>query len=87
MKGARAPARGDRISVIFSWARVSSADSYQLQVSSSPDFKTLIEDRTTGEHGALLKQAPLKGRVFWRVRSKNPSGGSPWSETSYFDVN
>ncbi|NJL25917.1 MAG: hypothetical protein HC902_12615, partial [Calothrix sp. SM1_5_4] len=85
--GARAVAKGGRISVVFSWSKIKNAESYTIEVATSPDFNSPISSNSTRERGFLLKQAELKGRVYWRVRAESPQGPSEWSEPAHFDVN
>ena len=84
--GARAPARGGRISIVFSWSPVANATSYQLEVARDEEFSDLIERRQSSNEKSILKQAELSGRVYWRVRAVNSDGLSEWSEPTFFEV-
>lgn len=84
--GAKAIARGGKISVVFSWGRVRAANAYTVEVSNSPSFSNVLERRKSAHPGAVLKQAELTGRIYWRVRAEGVEGVSDWSDYSFFDV-
>lgn len=85
--GAHAPATNGHISIVFSWTKIPAAESYTLELSSDADFTKIISRHVSHQRGFLLKQAPLNGDVFWRVRSESNKGNSDWSPTSHFKVN
>lgn len=84
--GAHAVSRSGRISILFSWSKIDGAKTYTLELSSDPEFKKVLDQRTTKDRGALFKQAELKGRIYWRVRAQGDLGNSTWSDASYFDI-
>ncbi|MBX3021923.1 MAG: serine/threonine protein kinase [Bdellovibrionales bacterium] len=84
--GASAPSKNGRISVVFAWSRVNGADNYVFEMATDPAFNNVIERRDSKNRGALLQQAELKGRVYWRVRASGAQGTSNWSTPSFFDV-
>jgi serine/threonine-protein kinase len=84
--GARAVARSGRISILFSWSKVTNADTYYLEIAGDPEFNQVLERRSTKDRGSLLKQAEFKGRAYWRVRAKTAEGFSSWSKPSFFEL-
>ncbi len=75
----------------YSWSPVFTATSYNIQVSTSPTFTTLLENRpVTGAMGNSY--APSNNvtytnntTYYWRVNSVNSAGEiSPWSTTWSF---
>jgi len=84
--GARAPSRDGRLSVKFSWSAVPGAEIYSVELSPDPEFSQIIQKLRTPQATFLLKQAQLKGRVYWRVRAESAKGNSEWSTPSFFDV-
>jgi hypothetical protein len=82
------PQNGDTISsteVTFSWLQSTYAQSYNLQVSSDSCFSTLIFDDSIITTTSRLVSTNLSDPVFyWRVRAKNTSGSSGFSEVRKF---
>jgi glycoprotein endo-alpha-1,2-mannosidase len=73
------------IPVIIGWSASFGATSYELQVSTSSDFSSLVVD----ESPINLNYCALNGlednkTYFWQVRSSNPSGSSDWSDNWRF---
>lgn len=67
------------------WKASRYANSYQLQISSNPNFK----DSVTNKRGIVRTSTKLEGLkinsvYYWRVRSKNNFGVSNWSEIFSF---
>lgn len=84
--GARAPSRDGRLSAKFSWSAVPNAEIYSVEISGDSDFTQIFQRLRTPQAVFFLKQAQLKGRVYWRVRAESSKGNSEWSAPSYFDV-
>jgi serine/threonine protein kinase len=84
--GARAPSREGRLSAKFSWTAIPNAEVYSVELSADSDFSRIIQKLRTPGSVFFLKQAQLKGRVYWRVRAESSRGNSEWSAPSYFDV-
>jgi hypothetical protein len=79
-----APANGATVAALpaFTWAPVSGAAKYQIQIASDSNFASLAEggDFFTRNTRATLKRAMPDGRFWWRVRASNSSGtASRWS--------
>jgi subtilisin family serine protease len=64
----------------LSWNAVPDADSYQVQVSTSPTFGTTVFDQS-GIASTSVTLPLLDGRVryYWRVNGTNVNGTGPWS--------
>lgn len=89
----QSPADGSVISsagsLAFSWLPVPGANQYQLQISQSPQFLSLVYPLTDGsipetriEIGVELPE----GALFWRVRAGNDTSWSAWSEVRRFQI-
>lgn len=63
------------------WHKVKKAQIYELQVSENTQFSTFAFKKDSLTDSLLIK-VPLKAdkSYFWRVRAKNESSTSPWSE-------
>ncbi len=85
--GLKVALRGSRISVVFTWSEIKGATSYSVEIASDPEFQNIIESRKSKDTTLLLKQAELKGAIYWRVRAKSAEGASAWSESGSFEVN
>ena len=66
------PAEGERVNYLhipFEWDQEASASNYNLQVSSGPDFNTLVADINTSNVLYLLTDGiDWESTYFWRVR-------------------
>jgi len=69
--------------IIMSWNTVSTATSYQLQVSTTNDFSSLLYNITTTNTSYTLPPN-LPNTYYWRVRAKNEYGYGLWSSIRYF---
>ncbi|MCX6132216.1 MAG: FG-GAP-like repeat-containing protein [Ignavibacteriales bacterium] len=67
------------------WSILSTATSYDLQVSSDVNFSSLVVDDTT-LLGTSKQMGPLQNNTtyYWRVRGKNAGGYGPYSSTWSF---
>ena len=71
----------------FSWGKKTDADSYEIQVSSGPDFipsSIIFTKELTGlstNSGAILNKSTI---YYWRVRALNSCGPGPWTQTQAF---
>lgn len=73
-------ATGMATNSILKWKSAANAQSYQLQVSKTQDFGTLItnvENLTSLQN--TVQNLELNTQYFWRVRAKNSNGTSSWS--------
>ena len=67
------------------WDDVTSAISYQIQVSANNSFTSPIWDVTvTSPFFQVPSGLSLNARYFWRVRARNGSGASDWSSIRSF---
>ncbi|HPS13368.1 MAG TPA: gliding motility-associated C-terminal domain-containing protein, partial [Prolixibacteraceae bacterium] len=72
-------------SLVLSWYEANRAASYNLQVSTSPDFNSLVVNQS----GITSTESLVSGldhltTYYWRVSATNVSGTSGWSETWKF---
>jgi large repetitive protein len=80
-----APATGASVSAtpVLSWARVSGATSYDVEVSAQADFNVKLYTATTVNRRATPSlQLPMSD-IYWRVRGKNVDGAGEWATTSF----
>jgi len=72
----------------FEWENAENADWYQLQISSSPDFRSPIYDNSNvAENSCKIENALPEGRWYWRVRGRdNWNNLGEWSEVREFVV-
>jgi len=69
----------------LSWSPVEFAESYQLQVSASQNFNTLLINQINlNQTGFNLSGLSFSTQYYWRVAAVNVSGQSPWSESRSF---
>jgi len=69
------------LSPLFQWDGDYSSDSYNLQLSHSSSFTTLLYDiNGIIENSFILTNLDTSATYFWRVRAMNNYGTSPWSE-------
>jgi hypothetical protein len=63
------------------WEAVADADDYDIQVSTSNDFESYVEN-VTGETGSSYDISGLdySQTYYWRVRASNEDGDSDWSD-------
>lgn len=78
-------ATGMATNSILKWKSAANAQTYQLQVSKTQDFGTLItniENLTSLQYS--IQNLELNTQYFWRVRAKNSNGTSSWSSNWNF---
>ncbi|MFD1945654.1 Ig-like domain-containing protein [Nocardioides aestuarii] len=68
---------------VLEWERSRGAAAYDVQVSSSSGFGTLLWSTSTENRRATPNVQLPGGTIYWRVRSKDSSGGSAWSEADF----
>lgn len=68
------------------WQRVPDATTYRLQVARDMGFTDVVHDRVDSTTVRILPDGPLAYQTtyYWRVRSGNVAGPSPWSEVRNF---
>ncbi len=71
---------------VLVWGRVASAEAYQVQVSTSVKFTTLVADTVVADTW-LPAAVVADGSYWWRVRSQGPGGvWGGWSEWWSFSL-
>jgi Leucine-rich repeat (LRR) protein len=82
------PCGGDEIqnlSLTLSWFGSERAESYSLQVSTSPDFAVLfLNESGITSTSYQVSGLDFKTTYYWRVNASNITGASGWSETCNF---
>jgi len=71
---------------VLGWKHVRGAESYRVEVSSTPDFSSLLwsTDQTANRYATPTTTLPA-GTIHWRVRASDDGAQSPWANAS-FDV-
>ncbi|MCX7874598.1 MAG: T9SS type A sorting domain-containing protein [Melioribacteraceae bacterium] len=82
-----APYQGRKGWITFKWKKVKNADEYDLQISYSPSFFTVIQSASTKDTTTTLFGLDEGQTYYWRVQAKNISGAGPWSNYSSVLVN
>ncbi|CAN5462188.1 hypothetical protein BH10BAC6_BH10BAC6_17550 [soil metagenome] len=73
--------------ITLQWARASSTATYDVQVSQSNSFASLIEDRSAITTTSLpLTTLPKGATIYWRVRGKEGASQSQWSAPWSFTI-
>lgn len=72
----------------FSWSEDTATDSYQIQVSESPEFTPITATATTSENSntVTILRASEGDTYYWRVRGRNIAGEGEWSDVASFYV-
>ncbi len=71
--------------VVFSWEKVSGAQSYQIQVINTKDNSIFKEKEVGAVRTVSLKGFSADGSEYkWRVRALNERGWGPWSDYEVF---
>ncbi len=70
--------------VTFKWSRAESADQYLIHVSTVETFASIFKSLAAADTSATLYWFSEGKRYYWRVRSINLAGSSPWSDVFSF---
>lgn len=69
----------------LSWSRISDAVSYDLQISQDPGFSGFVYSRQViSSTNFTVTGLSINTLYYWRVKSRNGFGESPWSPVSVF---
>ena len=80
-------AKGQPTSPTMIWSAVPGASSYNIQISTSPDFSSDLVSATGLPHISFTVNGLTPGRTyFWRVSSNGVEGTGGWSEIWHFSV-
>jgi photosystem II stability/assembly factor-like uncharacterized protein len=74
------------VNPILSWASVSGATTYGLQVSLNSGFTTTVLDTVSASTNYTAGPLTPGTQYFWRLRSNGTAGSSAWSTGSSFTV-
>ncbi|MEX2572831.1 MAG: T9SS type A sorting domain-containing protein, partial [Balneolaceae bacterium] len=75
------------IQPVLEWNSASQADSYEVVVSTNPDFnggEDIGETGITGTEFEIMEALVIETGYFWRVRAMNDGGEGDWSEVWSF---
>jgi Leucine-rich repeat (LRR) protein len=70
--------------ILFSWAALSEASSYEIQIATTPDFVSIVQDSIVNQVGFIAAKLSYLSRYYWRVRGMNEGLSSAWSEVRQF---
>lgn len=76
--------RGDAIR--FAWGQILGAAWYELELSQNTDFTGSTVYKVEARD-YYLKQGLDNGRWYFRIRGRSSSQSSPWSESSFIEIN
>lgn len=73
------------LTVNMSWSKISDAQSYDLQISTDPEFRGFLYTRNgIRPNSFIVSGLNINTIYYWRVKSRNGFGVSPWSRVSTF---
>lgn len=68
---------------VLAWDRVTNAQSYTVEVSTSGSFDTVLWTQSTTNRKAVPNRQLGSGTVYWRVRAVAGSGNGSWSVAAF----
>ncbi|RME81912.1 MAG: hypothetical protein D6775_12375, partial [Caldilineae bacterium] len=68
----------------FLWEVVADADKYHIQLSTSPAFSTVFDEKDTVATAYTPTKAMADGDWYWRVRAHSDGGWGPYSQPFHF---
>ena len=74
-------------SILFSWDQLSNANTYSIQVATSPgfyDYTMVYEESDIAENEIQVDNLLYGTTMYWRVNATNEHGTGPWSNTWSF---
>ncbi len=76
------------LSTLFKWSPVSGALSYDLLFSNSSSFTTVIDPSRSGVQNTEITLGGFQpnSTYYWKVRTNDPNGSSPWSPAFKFST-
>lgn len=80
----RALAANDN-SILMTWQKTELTQSYEIQISSEPQFRKPLLSKPLTDNFYLLKSKQM-GRFWWRVRSLAKDGNSPYSSAAELTI-
>ncbi|MFT4758101.1 MAG: hypothetical protein ACI9XO_002818 [Paraglaciecola sp.] len=87
LEGMTPNASGTGIFPMFTWVASPNADSYEVQVSTSPTFDNIIlTDVTTMNSITFISELAVGTQYFWRVRPSNQCGSFDYAATLGFQT-
>ena len=71
----------------FVWTEVADAESYDIRISKTENFKVSIDSTVTNDTSLTLQSFSFDTDYYWQIRSANASGKSAWSAVFTFKTN
>ena len=69
---------------LLNWEAVDGAEGYQLQISTSDTFATLLVSTPVATNAFTpVTNLPAHTTIYWRVRSTGVNGPSRWTKASF----
>ena len=72
--------------LIFEWSSIKNATEYELEFSTSPDFKNVFYKKKIKDSSFIMDQVIDPRRVYWRVRAYVKEHKSKWSQPRTFSL-
>lgn len=71
----------------FVWTEVADAESYDIRISKTENFKVSIDSTVINDTSLTLQAFSFDTDYYWQIRSANASGKSSWSAVFNFKTN
>ena len=71
---------------VFTWTEVAGATMYKVQISTTPTFTTLVENKIVETNSTTFENFQYSEELYWRVQAINAANASPWSATWSFET-
>jgi hypothetical protein len=71
--------------VVLTWQKTNFTEAYDVEISTDPDFKTIVVRDTVEDNFSLFRK-PTPGVYYWRVRSRSKDLVSPPSQTFQLEI-
>ena len=73
-------------STTLAWEELSSSTQYQIEVSTSPSFATVVAMENSNSPAVSIPGLDQQTVYYWRVKGLNTCGEGPWSATHSFQT-
>jgi hypothetical protein len=77
--------KGMSSTILFKWNRVNKIGKYEFQLSDSPEFTSLIAEKTVTGTNYVFNDSIKSPKVYWRVRAVSGEGVSSWTPARAID--
>lgn len=85
--GTQVPTQGAMlVPIVFKWEGAPESKNHVIQISQTPDFKSILHQAESTESQYLFTQPLGTGRYYWRVKSQSGAASSDWTAPLFFDM-